>query len=266
MRRNVNLDCNFIQYSWIHSTKPETMNKIIFTNDRVFMALVGPSGSGKTQLVFQMLFGGTFYPQIQSTYYFYREYQPIFSKVEQLINIQFVQFSSFDITKDLNNCLLVFDDSCEEIYKDKEFVKIATSGRHRNLHVIYIKHNLFQQSRWSRTIDLNTTHIVLFKSPRDVHQIDYLGKQLDKLVFLRDCYHLATSETFGHLLIDLNPKTSECLRFCSNITPPGVTIFYLPSSKAVTTYLTDEREKQGYAEAYASKINRKATQALTTIQ
>ena len=71
---------------------------------------------------------------------------------------------------------------------------------------MYTKHNLFQQSRWSRAIDINTTHIDLFKSPGDVHQIDYLDKQLDKFVFLRDCYYLATSETFSHLLIDLNAK------------------------------------------------------------
>ena len=31
------------------------MNKIIPTEDRIFMAVVGPSGCGKTDLIFKML-------------------------------------------------------------------------------------------------------------------------------------------------------------------------------------------------------------------
>ena len=78
------------------------------------------------------------------------------------LNIEFKQFSGFELVSELENCLLVFDDSCEENFNDKEFSKLATAGRHRNISVIYVKHNLFQQSKWSRTIDLNTTHIYNF--------------------------------------------------------------------------------------------------------
>ena len=42
-------------------------------------------------------------------------------------------------------------------FNEKDFVKLATAGRHKNVYVIYVKHNLFQQSKQSRTIDLNTT-------------------------------------------------------------------------------------------------------------
>ena len=79
------------------------------------------------------------------------------------IHIEFVKFDGFDRLRYIENLLLVFDDSCEEIYNDKEFVRLATAGRHRGLNVFYVKHNLFQQSQWSRTIDLNTSHILLFK-------------------------------------------------------------------------------------------------------
>ena len=60
---------------------------------------------------------------------------------------------------------------------------------------------------------------------------------------------MATKEPFGHLHIDLDPKTSDCLRYCSNITEPGPSIFYLPSDKAETTPLNNEREKIIYTEA-----------------
>ena len=93
--------------------------------------------------------------------------------------IEFLNYSGLDITKNLSHCLLIYDDSCEEIFNDKEFVKIAPSGRHRKLHVVYIKRNLFHQSKWSRTIDQNTTHIILFKSLRDIQQIEYLAKTVE---------------------------------------------------------------------------------------
>ena len=60
---------------------------------------------------------------------------------------------------------------------------------------------------------------------------------------------MATEEPFGHLLIDLDPKTSDCLQYCSNFTEPGPTVFYLPSDKAETTPLNNGREKIIYTEA-----------------
>ena len=38
------------------------------------------------------------------------------------LSIQFVRFQNFDYLIDLEDCLLIFDDSCEEIYSDKMFV------------------------------------------------------------------------------------------------------------------------------------------------
>ena len=101
----------------------------------------------------------------------------------------------------------MFDDSCEKIYNDKDFVKLATAGAHKGLDVIYVKHNLFQQRRWSRTIDLNSSHIILFKSLRGIQQLGHLGRQFKAPKFLRKSYELATKDIFGHLLIDLDPRT-----------------------------------------------------------
>ena len=90
-------------------------------------------------------------------------------------NLKFIQGVDFELIENLPNngtkYLLIFDDSCEEISKYKQFVKIATAGRHRGLNTTYIKHNLFHQSKLGRDVELQKTHIVLFKSPRDVLQI-----------------------------------------------------------------------------------------------
>ena len=154
-----------------------------------------------------------------------------------------------EITKNLSNCLLIFDDSCEEIFNDKEFVKTATSGRHRKLHVIYVKHNLFHQSKWSRKIDLNTTHIILFKSLRNIQQIEYLVKQLNCLLLLKDTCKLARAEPYGHLIFDLDPKTSQGLRFASQNIGPDPSIFYIPAQEAIITRITNEKETFAYAQA-----------------
>lgn len=230
------------------------MNKIIPTYDRIFMAVVGPSGSGKTQLIFKMLVGNTFYPKFDNMIFFYKEFQPLYSQMKNKLPISFVRFTNLEFISELENSLIIFDDSCEEIYNDPQFVQLATAGRHKNLNVIYVKHNLYQQSKYSRTIDLNTSHIILFKSPRDVQQVNYLGRQLSLKNFLNSAYQIAVKDTFGHLLIDLDPKTSDCLRYCSNITPPGPTVFYLTRDDADITPLTNEREKTIYATALSAPL------------
>ena len=50
-------------------------------------------------------------------------------------NLEFVQGGHFEFIDSLKNngtkYLLIFDDSCAEICNAKEFVEIATAGRHR---------------------------------------------------------------------------------------------------------------------------------------
>ena len=120
----------------------------------------------------------------------------------------------------------------EEISSSKQFVKIATAGRHKGLSTIYIKHNLFHQSRLGRDIELQNTHIVLFKSPRDVLQINTLSQQLGLGSQLKEWYNKATSVPYGHLLVDLTPKTVDVLRYCTDSgTIPSK--FFLPNPQTI---------------------------------
>ena len=112
--------------------------------------------------------------------------------------------------------MLIFDDSCEKICNSKAFVDIATTGRHRGLSTIYIKHNLFHQSKLGIEVQLRNTHIFLFKSPRDLMQVATLSTQLGLGSELVDWYQNATSVPFGYLLINLSPRTVDRLRYCIN--------------------------------------------------
>ena len=115
---------------------------------------------------------------------------------KEVRNFEFIGCLGFhfieNIPNDETNYLLIFDDSCDKISRSKQFEKIAIVGRHWKLHCIYIKQNLFHKTENVRDTELKNTHIVLFKSTRDVQQNDALGKQLGLGNNLRKCYADAT--------------------------------------------------------------------------
>ena len=122
--------------------------------------------------------------------------------------------------------LVVLDDLYDEAANSKEFLDLVIPGRHRNIHLMVLRHNLFRQSKYSKTIDLNVTQIVLFKSPRDSEQIGILGRQLGERSTLLKVYKRATQEAFGHLLIDLDVRSSRNLRYSSHCSGDEPSHFY----------------------------------------
>ena len=142
--------------------------------------------------------------------------------------------------------MLVFDDSCEEICNSEAFVDIATTGRHRGLSTIYIKHSLFHQSKVGKDVELQNTHIVLFKSPRDLMQVTTLSTKLGLGSELFDWYRDATSVSFGHLLINLSPRTDDRLRYCTN-SGSVPSNFYLPERLKHLRTLDDEHTNSLYS-------------------
>ena len=165
-------------------------------------------------------------------------------------NLEFVQGVNFEFNFSLKNndtkYLLIFDDSCEEICDSKAFVDNATAGRHRGLSIIYIERNLFHQSKLGRDVELQNTHIVLFKSPRDVMQVTTLSTHLGLGAELVDWYRDATSVPFGHLLIDLSPRTDDILRYCTN-SGSVPSKFYLPERLKHLRTLDDEHTNSLYS-------------------
>ena len=139
---------------------------------------------------------------------------------KEIENLEFVRGVNLEFIDSLKNnstnYLVIFDDSCEEICNSKAFVDIATAERHRSLSTIYMKHNLFHQSKLGRDVELQNSHIVLFKSPRDELQVTTPSTQLGFGSELIDWYRDATSAPFGHLLIDFSPGTDDGLRYCTN--------------------------------------------------
>ena len=132
---------------------------------------------------------------------------------KEIKNFEFVQVVNFEFIDSLKNngtkFVLIFEDSCEEICNSKAFVDIATAGRHQGLSTTYIEHNFFQQSKLERDVELQNTHIVLFKSPRDVMQVTNLAAQLGLGSEIVDWHRDATSVSYGHLLICRHGQTID---------------------------------------------------------
>ena len=159
------------------------MNKLISTKNRVFISLVAPTETGKSKLLYNWLKLGTFQPKFHKIYFFYQDSQPLYdvmqTKIENLVFVRGVNFEFIASLKDNGtNWLLIFDDSCDDICNSKAIVDIAAAGRLQGLSKIYIKHNLFHQSKLRRDVELQNTHIVLFRSLRDVMQVTTLSTQL----------------------------------------------------------------------------------------
>ena len=82
--------------------------------------------------------------------------QQIYIKMEKRLGVTFKKYASLEFLNSLANCLPIIDDSCEEIYNDKEFVKLATAGRHKNINVIFYKAQLLSTEQ---VVSYNTSWV-----------------------------------------------------------------------------------------------------------
>ena len=193
--------------------------------------MVGLAETAKSKLIYTWLKIGTFQPNFDKTYFFiniHNLYDVMQKEIENLELVRGVNFEFMDSLKNNGTKFLLFlDDSCEEICQSRAFVDIATAGRHRGLSTIYIKHNLFHQSKFGRVVEHQNMHIVLFKSPPNVMQVSTLSAQLGLGLELVDWYRDVTSVPYGRLLVDLSPRTDDRLRYCTN-TGSIPSKFYIP--------------------------------------
>ena len=77
-------------------------------------------------------------------------------------------------------------------------------------------------------------------------QVATLSTQLGLGSELFDWYRDATSVPFGHLLIDLSPRTDDRLRYCTN-TGPIPSKFYVPDQLKQSKLLDNEHTKSLYS-------------------
>ena len=162
------------------------MNKKINTDPHCFLSVIGPGGCGKTQLVSRILLNQKiiFKPCFEKFLYFYKHFQTDYESLllgctREKISMEFHQglqwTAVYKSEAEKLKTLVVVDDLYQDACEDETFLNLVVAGRHRNIHLMTLRHNIYQPAKNSKMIDLSVTQMILFKIPRDVEQIGVLG-------------------------------------------------------------------------------------------
>ena len=143
----------------------------------------GPTGCGKTNLVFRLILNNMFNTRFDRIVIVYSEWQSLYDKlklyrpdIEFITNFDDKIYESFD--PKLNN-MLILDDQMTNIVSSKTITNLFTKGsHHRNITIIYLVQNFYEQNKNQRTITLNGQYIVLFKNPRGHLQASKFGMEM----------------------------------------------------------------------------------------
>lgn len=200
--------------------------------------IAGPTQAGKTEFVINVLKNKhiLFSPIPNKIYWAYGQKNDAQMKRIQSIepDIEFFEgCPNVEHIDSAENNLLILDDLMDEMGKNQECANLFTRGsHHKNITVIAIIHNLFNQQRFSKTVSLNARYYVLLKSPRDNQQIAHFGRQIFPHFknFIPSALAIATQRPFGYLLIDLHTQTPDSFRVLTGIFPHELPLLFIPSA------------------------------------
>lgn len=184
--------------------------------------MVGPSQAGKTSLVRQMIKENIYEKQFRKIKWCYLYSAPWFAEEP---HFEFV--SGLPDTYE-NGDLVVIDDFIHHL--DEKIADLFVGkSHHSGFSVILILQNLFPRSKVMRDISLNSHYLILFKNPRDMNQINCLGRQLypRNSRFLIDAHIKATNKPHGYLVVDLHPRTTEQHRLRDSLFPDKDGIYWM---------------------------------------
>ena len=206
------------------------------------MTISGCTNSGKTTWVHKLLrhLNGMYVDNPpQKILYCYGVYQPLFDEMEKTVpNLTFHQglpSSSIldELTMDRKHALVILDDLMSHVTQSPDMETLFTQGcHHRNMSVIFITQNLYQQGKAARTIALNTQYLILFRNIRDASQISHLAKQMfpGQGHTLVEIYQDCTKKPYSYLVIDMSPQSEDKYRLRTNIFPGEDPLVYIPHS------------------------------------
>lgn len=192
------------------------------------MMISGPSSCGKTFFVKELIthLDSVISKPIENIVYVYDCWQNLYDELLKLRPITFIQGIPNNLADDEllpvnKNNLLIVDDLMNDACKNTEMENVFTKYiHHRNLSAVYLVQNLFCQGKSSRTIALNASYLVLFKSPRDNNQITVLARQMypgRRSKYFLEAFKNATEKPYGYLLVDYKARTPDAYRLRTEI-------------------------------------------------
>ena len=178
----------------------------------------GPTRSGKTEFVKRLIKSNLVSPPPERIIWCYGQWQDGYKDlvgVEMIEGLPDIQM----LKSDKSRKLLVCDDLMQAYdSKNDDMNTLFCAGSHHwNLGLIHIVQNLFYGKM--RTARINCSHIVLLKNPSDRLQVMSLARQLypTNQKYLVESFDDATSLPYGHLVIDMDPRTADDMRLRTSV-------------------------------------------------
>lgn len=110
-------------------------------------------------------------------------------------------------------------------------VKIFTQyRRHKNMRVIMLRQNLFQQGKYSNTIRLNINYMILFKNPWDKLQMNTAQQMFLKKALFLENFEDPTADLQGYLIVGLTPSCPETYSLRLGVLQHQWSMVYLPKT------------------------------------
>ena len=179
----------------------------------------GPTMSGKSVFVKNLirLKENRIRPCPSKVHYYFSEWQPLFDSMKTFVEFK-KGLPDLDTYNGKDSVLVIIDDLMFE--SNNKIGNFFTKGsHHKNLSVIFISQNLFNSNKDQRTINLNSQYLVIFKNPRDILQIQFLGRSIlgRNAYEFEQAYREATSKPHGYLLVNLKQNTPDQFRYMTHV-------------------------------------------------
>ena len=194
----------------------------------------------KTKLVRRILVEQLIQPFATRIIWVFSEWQPDYDMIrERYPSIKFEKKWRdviFDSLSPEQRNIFVLDDQIGVASSSTSVADLSTNGsHHRNLIVIYLVQNVYNQGKSQRTISLNLHYSLVFRNGRDASQFRTMAYQIcpnDGKWFF-DYFTDATSKPYEYLVLDHHPSTPEDQTVVTNILPGDQLTYYINSHAKV---------------------------------
>ncbi len=201
--------------------------------------ICGRSGSGKTTFIYNFLKNANKMIATNKKnviLYCYDTWQNMYNKMQaEIPDIHFHKgmlplkqiVNGFGDPED-RHLIVVLDDLMSEVVNSQDVSNFFTiSCHHSSCSMIFVTHNLFQQGRYSKTIAVNASYVMIFETPAGVEQIRVYGRQrFSSDILLLSYIKAVLDKPFGYIFIDMTVNVPRDLRIRTDILPNQETIYY----------------------------------------
>ena len=189
----------------------------------------GASGCGKTSILKEIIDKNHFASPFEKIVYCYPDYlDEIPTEFDQIVEYRSGICDLEFFTALPKNTLLLFDDMMSECGESKNIMKLfSVIARKKNISIIFLVQNVYDNSKHFRNIRINATGFILFKffAANDVNKRLLRDLGIDKLVSQR-LLDKTYSRNFGYIFINIHPQRhSEFETIRTNIFEKFYTIY-----------------------------------------